>query len=134
MPAPYDHTNDGVHSVTFASADNVGNAATKTFTVRIDTLRPTLSVPASLKAKAGAYVTLKYRINDGAQSSGSATVKVIVRNARGATVAVWKLGTRKTNTALSFVFPTPGARVRTPAPCTRPTWPATSSRTSARPD
>ena len=110
VPAPYDHTNDGVHSVTFASADNVGNAATKTFTVRIDTLRPTLSVPTSLKAKAGAYVTLKYRINDGAQSSGGATVKVIVRNARGATVAVWKLGTRKTNTALRFVFPTPGAR------------------------
>ena len=110
VPAPYDHVNDGVHAITFKTHDNVGNYASKTFDVRIDTLRPTVSASASLTARSGGAATLRYRVNDGANGCGAAVVKVIVRNARGATVEVWKLGTRKTNTWLTLEFPPPAAR------------------------
>ncbi len=52
VPAPYDHANDGVHAITFKTRDMVGNPASKTFYVRIDTVRPTISAPASISARA----------------------------------------------------------------------------------
>ncbi len=110
VPAPYDHANDGVHAITFQATDNAGNTGSKTFYVRIDTVRPTLTVPAALKTRAGGFVTLKYRVNDGSVGCGAATVKLIIRNARGAKVASWGLGTAKTNKTFSFAFPVPGAR------------------------
>ena len=109
VPAPYDHANDGVHAITFQTRDMVGNLASKTFYVRIDTVRPTISAPASISARASGTAILRYRVIDGANGAGAATVKVVVRNARGATVEVWKLGKRKTNTWLTLEFPPPAA-------------------------
>ena len=110
VPAPYDHANDGLHAITFSATDNAGNTGTKTCYVRVDTARPTVSVSAAFSVKAGGFVALKYRVNDGAPSCGAATVKVIIRNSRGSTVAVWPLGKAKVGKWLTFVFPTPGAR------------------------
>jgi hypothetical protein len=110
VPAPYDHANDGVHAITFKQYDVAGNLASKTFYVRIDTVRPTVSAAAHITARLGGTVTLKYRVNDAANGAGAATVKVAVLNSRGHTVAVWKLGTVKTNKSASLMFPSPSGK------------------------
>lgn len=53
VPAPADHSNDGVHTVSYYSVDNAGNReATRTATVRIDTTAPVVTPPAGVTKEA----------------------------------------------------------------------------------
>ncbi len=110
VPGVFDQTNDGVHVITETRYDGVLNKATGTITVRVDTLRPLLAVSTSLSARAGGFFDYRYRINDGTKSCGLATVRLLVRNSSGRTVATWNLGRRPTNKSLLFEMPAPLAR------------------------
>ena len=107
VPAPYDHTNDGVHTFTFKQHDNVGNGASKTFVVRIDTVRPTVSVSAASMLRYGP--SIRYRVLDGSNGCGASVVKLVVFNHHGAKVDSWALGTVKTGVWNSIEFPAPSA-------------------------
>ena len=68
VPAPADHSNDGVHSVAYQSVDSVGNTEpVKSCTVRIDTLPP-VSQPLNLDT---AWHPASYRLSLGATDQGS---------------------------------------------------------------
>jgi hypothetical protein len=79
IPAPADHSNDGVHTVEYASTDNAGNVEPlRTATVRIDTQLPSggLTAPAD-----GAHVngTVAISAAAGDLPSGVASVEFLVR-------------------------------------------------------
>ena len=79
IPAPADHSNDGVHSIEYRSTDNAGNVeALQTATVRIDTTLPVgaLTAPAN-----GAHVNGPVAIAASASDlpSGVASVEFLVR-------------------------------------------------------
>ncbi|MEK6275346.1 MAG: Ig-like domain-containing protein [Actinomycetota bacterium] len=79
ISAPADHSNDGVHTIEYRSADNAGNAKPlQTATVRIDTELPSgaLTAPAD-----GAHVNGSVTISASAADllSGVASVEFLVR-------------------------------------------------------
>jgi methionine-rich copper-binding protein CopC len=79
IPAPADHSNDGVHTIDYRSTDNAGNfESLQTTTVRIDTTLPTgaLTAPAD-----GAHVNGNVAVSAGASDapSGVASVEFLVR-------------------------------------------------------
>jgi len=59
-----------------------GNSATRAFTVRVDTKRPTPRAPTAATVTRGRTATLKYKIADARPGSPSATVTIRVRDAR----------------------------------------------------
>ena len=79
IPAPADHSNDGVHTIEYRSTDNAGNVEPlETATVRIDTTLPAgaLTAPAN-----GAHVNGPVAISASASDlpSGVASVEFLVR-------------------------------------------------------
>jgi hypothetical protein len=59
MPAPSNHSGDGVHTPSYRSRDAAGNLeAAKRCTVRIDTRRPTTKAPSSKSVRRYQYVRL----------------------------------------------------------------------------
>jgi len=79
VPAPGDHSNDGVHTIEYRSTDNAGNGETlQTATVRIDTQLPggALTAPAD-----GAHVNGSVAISASASDapSGVTSVEFLVR-------------------------------------------------------
>jgi photosystem II stability/assembly factor-like uncharacterized protein len=95
IAAPADHSNDGVHTITYYSQDEVGNEeATKTAVVRIDTTAPTTTddAPAGTITSA-ATITLtpadagsgvantSYRLDGGQLTSYAAPIQVSANGA-----------------------------------------------------
>ena len=79
IPAPADHSNDGVHTIEYRSTDNAGNVEPlQTATVRIDTTLPAgaLTAPAD-----GAHVNGPVAVTAAASDvpSGVASVEFLVR-------------------------------------------------------
>ena len=98
VPAPSDHSGDGVHTVTWQARDWGGNAqATQTSTVKIDTRRPRTSAPYRASVVRGRFVTLKYKVVDAKPCGARATVTIRVKTLAGKTVKTLKLGKRTLN-------------------------------------
>lgn len=81
IPAPADHSNDGVHKVVYRSVDNTGNVeARRICVVRIDTTppKPIASWPASVKR--GERAVLRYLVSDPPPGGLDAAVTIRIVN------------------------------------------------------
>jgi murein peptide amidase A len=95
VPAPADHSFDGVHTLHFFSVDAAGNEETAlSVELRIDTTSPTTSVRRALGYQ-GRSLVLKYIIRD-QLSPDAVAVTLLVSDAAGQTVATLDLGRRST--------------------------------------
>jgi hypothetical protein len=84
IPAPTDHTNDGIHSVLYRSADNAGNLEkARSCTVRIDTRRPTPIANWRAGVVRGHTASLLYYISDHRPGPSTAAVTIRVRTSAG---------------------------------------------------
>jgi photosystem II stability/assembly factor-like uncharacterized protein len=105
VPAPADHSKDGLHSFLYRATDNAGNVApARRALVGIDTSRPTPLAPFAAIATRGARATLRFRIADRRPGAPTATVTIRVRNARGALVRKLVLRGVKVDTTLTCAF------------------------------
>ena len=105
VPAPADHSGDGMHKVLYRSTDNVGNVEKRqACRVRIDTQRPTPFATKAARVARGHTAELRYRVDDPRPGSPTASVTLVVRNARGAVVKRAIVGGRAVNTALAYRF------------------------------
>jgi hypothetical protein len=96
VPAPRDHSNDGLHVVEYYSVDRVGNVeATKRQEVVIDTRPPVTSV-ASVKVARGGTLRPKYRVDD-VLSPLALDARLTVSNAAGTVVLRCGLGQARTH-------------------------------------
>ena len=87
IPAPADHSGDGLHTILYRSADAGGNVeATKTLKVGIDTRKPTTKAPYAATARRGSSATLKYKVSEVGANGGKATVTIKVKNPAGTVV------------------------------------------------
>ena len=84
VPAPLDHTMDGVHKVTYYSVDAAGNVeAAKQFVVRIDTRRPTTRAPYAAGVVRYHWVKLRCMVADPRPSSTRAVMTIRIRDRQG---------------------------------------------------
>ena len=110
IPAPADHSNDGIHRVQYYSVDQVANMETpKEIRVGIDTTPPKTSVSAAVVEKGGTY-TPRYLIDDALSPRARDAVLQIV-DASGRIVLRSSLGRPATRTLVKA----PGLRVDLPA-------------------
>jgi hypothetical protein len=94
---------DGVHALSARSADLLGHIeATRTFTVRIDTVGPTTKALAKSGVRRGGKVTLRYRVDDALSPRAKVTIRIKARSGR--TVKTLPMVTRPTNAATSSSF------------------------------
>ena len=95
IPAPADHSFDGVHTLSYYSADAAGNSeVAHTIEVRVDTTGPSTSVRAAVGYK-GRAITLRYSVGD-RLSRNVAAVTLVVTDGAGQTVTSFALGSRQT--------------------------------------
>jgi LmbE family N-acetylglucosaminyl deacetylase len=105
IAAPADHSNDGLHRVTYAAQDVAGNwEAARTLEVGIDTRKPTPKAAYKASVKRGKKVTLRYQISDVAPNGGPAKVTIKIKTKTGKTVKTFNLTNRKVNTVLKYQF------------------------------
>ena len=77
VPAPANHTNDGVHAFLYRAIDNAGNVeAARRGWVGIDTRRPTPVARWARSAMRGARTALRFYIRDPRPGSPTATVTI----------------------------------------------------------
>jgi C1A family cysteine protease len=85
VPAPADHTNDGQHTFLVRSTDVAGNAETpQSFSLAIDTRRPSSKAPSAAHVRRGSYATLKFEALDTAPCYGRCLVVITVKTLKGA--------------------------------------------------
>jgi hypothetical protein len=95
IPAPADHSFDGVHTLRYYSTDVVGNTETAhAAQLRVDTTAPAVSVQAAA-GYAGRAVTLSFRVRD-RLSPTARELSLVVTDAAGETVATAALGSVST--------------------------------------
>ena len=105
VPAPRNHSNDGVDKVLYRSVDNVGNVETpRVCRVRIDTRRPTPIAKWPAAAIRGARTALRFYVSDPRPGSPTATVTIRIRNARGALMKKAVLRAVKVDRAHDYDF------------------------------
>jgi len=105
IPAPADHSGDGMHTVLYRSTDNVGNLEeARVCRVGIDTQRPTPLAPRAAHVVHGHMATLHYTIGDPRPGSPTARVTIVVRDGRGAVVRKAVLPSRAVDTSLAYRF------------------------------
>ncbi|MGD0166256.1 MAG: hypothetical protein ABSC51_03080, partial [Gaiellaceae bacterium] len=94
IAAPADHSNDGVHTLSFYATDNDGNQETpQSVSVKIDTTGPT-TVTKSASGRKGRPITLKFWVRDNL-SPRATSVVLIIRNNHKKVVKTLKLGNEK---------------------------------------
>ena len=152
IPAPVDHSNDGIHTVSYYSTDNAGNTeATQSVTVKIDTRPPVirlayLSVYHHQRHPGGTWhrssitrghhaswpdwsrygnrLSLTYRINDNLSPTVNITIELL--GFRGKVLQTISLGQRPTGVLHVYRLPQKLARTDSLTCALQPpTWPAT---------
>ncbi len=94
----------GAHTIVYHATDVAGNdEAEQTFTVNVDTAKPTTSA-TSVSVRRGRTATLKYKVADAAPTQGTATVSIKIKNSHGKVVKTIKVGSKSVNTALTAKF------------------------------
>jgi acyl-CoA thioesterase I len=84
VPAPCDHSGDGIHVIRYRAVDVALNVEVeKVCRVRIDTRHPTTDAPCSAIVARGRYVTLRYRIDDALPCGGRARACICIRTVGG---------------------------------------------------
>jgi len=97
VPAPKDHSNDGMHTVVFYSVDKVDNVETpRSVQVGIDT-RPPVTTVAAARVARGGTLRPKYRVDD-AMSTRALDARLTVSTAAGKVVLRCDLGHPATRT------------------------------------
>jgi photosystem II stability/assembly factor-like uncharacterized protein len=87
VPAPADHSGDGVHRFLYRAIDNAGNVeAVRRGWVGIDTRRPTPLAQWAGSAVRGARAALRFFIRDPRPGSPTATVTIRIVDGRGVLV------------------------------------------------
>jgi murein peptide amidase A len=95
IPAPADHSFDGVHTLSFYSADAAGNTeAAQVAQLRVDTEAPAVSVLAAA-GYTGRPMRLSYRVRD-RLSPAAVELSLLVSDAAGQIVATAALGSAST--------------------------------------
>jgi hypothetical protein len=86
ISAPADHSNDGVHTITYYSTDKATNQESdKSATVRIDTVKPNSSILCNGVACAGTYYNADVTVNLSGTDSGGSNLKEIRYTTDGST-------------------------------------------------
>ena len=101
--APIAITDEGVSEYATRSRDVFGNASAGGFTVKLDRQRPRPKASAA-SARRGKTCTLKYTVADAVPGSPTATVKIVVKDARGRQKWSGKQFAKPVNKALSCQF------------------------------
>ncbi len=84
VPAPASHANDGKHTFLLRSIDKAGNAETaQTFSLAIDTRKPSSKAPKAAHVKKGSYATLKFKVFDTKPCYGACQVVIKVKTMKG---------------------------------------------------
>ena len=77
VPAPADHTNDGLHTFLYHSTDKAGNVeATKICGVGIDTLGPACGAPKEPVAGTDKSAIMRFKASDATSGVAEATIKI----------------------------------------------------------
>jgi|BarGraNGADG00312_1021997.scaffolds.fasta_scaffold07307_2 Cysteine protease len=105
LPAPSDHSNDGVHTVEYRSVDNAGNTeATRTCSVKIDTRKPRPYANWAASVVRGHRARLRFYIGDPRPGSSRVTAVIKIRSlaaSSGKTIVVH--GSLNSSLSASFV-------------------------------
>ncbi len=105
VDAPSDHSNDGLHVVTYWAEDAAGNVEPAHATsVGIDTRRPASKMTARALVRRGAVAKLAYRVADTAPNGGSADVVISIISREGKTVKKATVAGATVNKSLRFTF------------------------------
>ena len=105
IPAPADHSNDGIHTVLYRSADKAGNLeTTRTVKIGVDTQRPTPLAASAARVARGQTATLRYSVGDPRPGAPTARVTIRLRNESGRLVKKTVLARRAVNAALRYRF------------------------------
>ena len=90
VPAPADHSYDGIHTVQYRSADNAGNVeSAKSCTVKIDTLGPACRARNATVASNGSC-KLRFKVFD--RLSPKVTTELVIRTKSGHVVKRFRWG------------------------------------------
>jgi len=109
VAAPADHSGDGTHTVAYRSVDAAGNTEqAKSLTVKVDTTGPITKAKLTY-ARVNHAVRLPYKATDNL-SPQVTSVAVVVKNARGLTVATITVSAPKNVNTWYSVTWTPRAR------------------------
>jgi photosystem II stability/assembly factor-like uncharacterized protein len=100
VPAPADHSGDGIHTVSYYSVDNAGNTeATQSVTVKIDTTKPVIRTAYvgflrhsanTSRCNRRSHFGLTYRIDDNLSPTVAVTLEAL--DSRGKVVRTISLG------------------------------------------
>jgi hypothetical protein len=105
LPAPADHSFDGVHSVDYRSIDGAGNdEPQQTFVAKIDTSRPKTFALWTATVKRGGTAVLTYRVDDDVRGDRRVAVTVRVTSQSGHLVKVLRAYGKPTNRRLTIAF------------------------------
>ena len=110
VPAPADHSFDGVHTLSYYSTDAAGNReVARTVAVKVDTTGPTTSVRAAAGYR-GRPITLRYSVSD-ALSPDATAVTLVVTDGAVQTVTSLPLGGKRTGAWYRASWTPPAAGV-----------------------
>jgi hypothetical protein len=105
IPAPADHSNDGLHAVVYRSTDKAGNVEKRrTIKVGVDTQSPTPQAASPAIVKRGQIATLAYSVTDPRPGSPIASVTIRIRDGAGRLVSKAVLAKRAVDTPLRYRF------------------------------
>ena len=128
VPAPADHSADGLHTVAYRSVDNGDNTeATRTCAVKIDTTGPTTTALAGVTVKQGKTARFRFTFTDlgpgSVALSPTATVRIVITKG-SATKKTLRLGTRNAGAQLTYRWKCTLEKVPTAGRYWPPTEPA----------
>lgn len=109
LAAPADHSNDGMHTFEYWATDWTDNqswhsSSSASFSVGVDTWKPTTKAPSATQVARYRTATLKYKVLDAAPNGGKASGSIKITNRRGRVVKSLSFSGKPLNTALSAKF------------------------------